>query len=606
MGRTKTGYRKREKERHEMAYRARHSRDAQEAEYAAQVWREREELLQQKDGKSAQADNLATGAIPTQAGASVLSAPLHIAQPDFDCDHSSGGIDIDMDDNFLPQALVHLDKQPNGGMPTFNLDDELIQRNETSFFNIPIGAALLFIIKAQEDRKHLDSTGGSKPLTPGRAFYLNAAEKEGRREARKARGIVESIEEHVIDRIKDLMVNPPVPEELEDEPESVYGDGDSDSSEDSNHKSGTDSGEDEVVDSDWLGKTDNQTSGIGPQKQPDEDLWEEQVLDADMVLQDALYFDIVVNAPTNAPLLPHTPLPHTHLAALTLFTQTDMSVEVDMGRGSKHPSGMVNRLGENDPDPFPTFRPLKRPSTRQPSKDEDMRCVTFMISLLMSMCFTYFKASHRLIAMLLWGFGLILKRLGHLEIADQLPHCVDTIYTCLEIDTTPFLILPICLKCKDVYPYDPTGHAICPRCNLGLYLPDPTPPEPKPQRRVRVPTYRLTLLLLSVQIEAFLNIEGAEVDVDQWRTTCPRKGVYTDVTKARVWNEIIDHEGKPFFWTEQVNGQHTGPGNEIRLGVHMAIDWYVIHLYFNCRHANALPGFPGFAATSQQVLHQPH
>ena len=215
-----------------------------------------------------------------------------------------------------------------------------------------------------------------------------------------------------------------------------------------------------------------------------------------------------------------------------------------------------------------------------------------MISLLMSMCLSYFKASHQLIAMLLQGFGLILQRLGHLEITDQLPNCVDSLYTCLDIDTTPFLILPICLKCNDVYPHDPTGHAICPCCHLNLYLPDLTPPEPKPQRWVRVPTYKLTLLLLLVQIEAFLNIEGVEVDIDQWCTTGQPKGVYTDVTKARIWNQIVDHEGKPFFRTEQVHRKPTGPENEIRLGVHMAIDWYAIHQYFTCE----------FMLTSLQVL----
>ena len=86
-----------------------------------------------------------------------------------------------------------------------------------------------------------------------------------------------------------------------------------------------------------------------------------------------------------------------------------------------------------------------------------------------------------------------------------------------------------------------------------------------------------------MQIEAFLNIEGVEGDIDQWCTTGQHKGVYTDITKACVWKEIIDHEGEPFFWTEQVNGWQTGPGNEIRLGVHMAINWYVIHLYFTCK-----------------------
>ena len=55
-----------------------------------------------------------------------------------------------------------------------------------------------------------------------------------------------------------------------------------------------------------------------------------------------------------------------------------------------------------------------------------------------------------------------------------------------------------------------------------------------------------------------------------------------DATKALVWNEIVDHEGKLFFWVEQVNGQQTGPENEIQFGVHMEVDWYVIHAYSTC------------------------
>ena len=124
------------------------------------------------------------------------------------------------------------------------------------------------------------------------------------------------------------MVNPPVLEELEDGLESAYGDGKSISSEDSDHKSGTDSGEDEVVDSDWWGKNDHQTSG---QKQPschvhpDKDLWEEQLVDVDIVLQDILYFDIIMNSPTDPPPPPHTPLPDAHLVPLTWNTHIHTS-----------------------------------------------------------------------------------------------------------------------------------------------------------------------------------------------------------------------------------------------------------------------------------------
>lgn len=106
-----------------MAHRVRHSRDAQEAETATQVWREREELLKRKGTKSSsQAETLATGVVPTQPGASASSTLPHQAHPDFDCHDSGGGIDINMNEDLLPQALVDLSKQPNSGMPTSSLD----------------------------------------------------------------------------------------------------------------------------------------------------------------------------------------------------------------------------------------------------------------------------------------------------------------------------------------------------------------------------------------------------------------------------------------------------------------------------------------------------
>lgn len=63
-------------------------------------------------------------------------------------------------------------------------------------------------------------------------------------------------------------------------------------------------------------------------------------------------------------------------------------------------------------------------------------------------------------------------------------------------------------------------------------------------RQVHVPTYKLTMLLLSVQIEAFLNVQGIEADMDQWRSVGQPRNVYMNVTNAQVWNELLDHEGK--------------------------------------------------------------
>ena len=132
-------------------------------------------------------------------------------------------------------------------MPTPSLDDELIQRNETQFFNIPTDPTLLFILKSQEDRERLDSAEGSKPSP---LAVLSAIEKETLRKARKVEEVAGAIEERVIEGIKNLMKNPQAPEEPEDEPESSYCNGNNDSG-GSDYKSCGDSGEDELAGSDW-------------------------------------------------------------------------------------------------------------------------------------------------------------------------------------------------------------------------------------------------------------------------------------------------------------------------------------------------------------------
>ena len=235
---------------------------------------------------------------------------------------------------------------------------------------------------------------------------------------------------------------------------------------------------------------------------------------------------------------------------------------------------MVNRLGENDPDGFLFSIGSRTRNLQREAMDAKSNVLVFMISLLVASCVSYFQASRKQAAMLLKGIMHILEAAGCNHAAAYVPGCTDTVYSFLDIDTTMFLVLPICPSCNDVYPPQPTGNATCPRCSILLYPEDiGQPHEPKAMRRVRVPTYKLTMLLLSAQIEAFLNVQGIEVDVDRWRSAGQPNNVYTNVTNARVWNDLLDHEGRSFFRTEEVNGRRTGPHNEIRLGVHMAIDW---------------------------------
>ena len=96
--------------------------------------------------------------------------------------HDDEGYDVDfsmdLDPILPPPGLVDINTQPGRGLPTFGIDDELIQRGETQFFPIPLDSALPFIFKAQEDWHRLEEAGGALPLSPGRAFHLNAMEKQ--------------------------------------------------------------------------------------------------------------------------------------------------------------------------------------------------------------------------------------------------------------------------------------------------------------------------------------------------------------------------------------------------------------------------------------------
>ena len=497
---------------------------------------------------------------------SPLPSPLLHNVEDYNVDFS-----MDLDPILPPPGLVDINTQPGRGLPAFSIDNELIQQGETQFFPIPLDSVLPFIVKAQEDHHTLEEAGGALPLSPGRAFHLNAMEKQDWCEARKTREIAEDIERRMSQEIHTLMK---ASCSSDDEQDVVFG-GDNSDLEDLGE-----SGEEEIAESDvGTGCNGQRYCGSGVYNS-DGDQWEEQLIDADYVLQEAQYSDVEIATPQAAThslgISPSNPLPLPHPPSLqqSLYHLADSTIEIDTHQLKSHPKVIVNRLGENDPDHF-LFKPQSRIRNNQwEAMDTKTNVIVFMISLLIASYVSYFQASRQQVAMLLKGIVHILRVAGCDDAAAHIPGCTDTVYSSLDIDTTTYLILPICPKCNDVYPPDPTGNIACPRCNIQLYPEDlGQPHEPKAMRQVHVPTYKLTMLLLSVQIEAFLNVQGIEADMDQWRSVGQPRNVYMNVTNAQVWNELLDHEGKYFFWTEEADGRRTGPNNEIRLGVHMAIDW---------------------------------
>ena len=77
---------------------------------------------------------------------SPLPSPLPHDVEGYDVDFS-----MDLDPILPPPGLVDINTQPGRGLPTFSIDDELIQQGETQFLPIPLDSALPFIVKAHSN-----------------------------------------------------------------------------------------------------------------------------------------------------------------------------------------------------------------------------------------------------------------------------------------------------------------------------------------------------------------------------------------------------------------------------------------------------------------------
>ena len=126
--------------------------------------------------------------------------------------------------------------------------------------------------------------------------------------------------------------------------------------------------------------------------------------------------------------------------------------------------------------------------------------------------------------------------------------------------------LLVCPTCGDVFPVGCNAPVDCPRCLIPLYNEQLHPanrPIPKPTRKALIPCIRLPFLSISAQLEGVFSMPGIEEEVDWWRTLNRQEGVYQDISDGKIWGEILDAEGKPFF-RSVINDERTcAPDGEL-------------------------------------------
>jgi hypothetical protein len=134
----------------------------------------------------------------------------------------------------------------------------------------------------------------------------------------------------------------------------------------------------------------------------------------------------------------------------------------------------------------------------------------------------------------------------------------------------------------------------CTLCRIPLFLPDHT--RQGNHRTVKTPVIKYPYLPLSEQIVSILKSPGVEALLDEWRTKSRNSGEYGDIFDGRMCRFKLRAPDNSLFFSNHPHESH-GPNDELRIGLNMGVDWYVLcHVSYELN--NSCLGFLTFVVTS--------
>jgi hypothetical protein len=133
-------------------------------------------------------------------------------------------------------------------------------------------------------------------------------------------------------------------------------------------------------------------------------------------------------------------------------------------------------------------------------------------------------------------------------------------------------LLPVCPKCRDVFPSAASEHMrdACTSCDVPLFMPDHT--KRGIPRAVKTPVIRYPYLALSQQLFSVLKIPGIEALLDNWRIKPRRLGEYGDIFDGNMCRLHLKAPDGGLFFTN-LPCERNGPHGELRIGVNLGVDW---------------------------------
>lgn len=136
-------------------------------------------------------------------------------------------------------------------------------------------------------------------------------------------------------------------------------------------------------------------------------------------------------------------------------------------------------------------------------------------------------------------------------------------------------LLAVCPECGGVYPSLSSKHTQeeCTACHIPLFLPDHM--RQSNHHAIRTPVVKYPYLPLSDQIVSILKNPRVEALLDKWRTKTGNLGEYNNIFDGRMCRLKLRALNKSLFFSNRPY-KRNGPNNELRIGVNLGVDWYVL------------------------------
>lgn len=225
-------------------------------------------------------------------------------------------------------------------------------------------------------------------------------------------------------------------------------------------------------------------------------------------------------------------------------------------------------LDENDPDPFYQPRDIDDMVPNSSAKSRvhthpAIRLLYILVAWLHTHFHLPFIACRAILVIVAFIISTAATSFDTSETYKTLPSVLN------HLGVNPdFVVLPVCPECFEVYPASTPTSDVCARCDSPIF-------KAAVGHKKATPLLQFPVKSIEEQLVDILHVDGVEDLLEQWRFKERCIGKYLDNFDGEICKILKGPDSRPFF----ENPLPPETRDELRIGLTLGVDWYVIRFH---------------------------